>query len=217
MSLSTLLTCLGIGILAGVIAALCGVGGGVVMVPAFVSLLAMPQKTAVATSLAIIIPTALMATTQNAKNGFVDWKVAAVTALSASIFAYFGADWMKTQLPRHAVFVSSEVHLELNHPAFKQRESAARLIESLPLLKLTPEVLGLAEILVREKVMPSPATGDAVHVAAACVHQMDYLLSWNIRHLANRNKVVHLQTVCARLSILPPQIVTPEILWENTP
>jgi uncharacterized membrane protein YfcA len=96
MSITTILTCLGIGILAGVIAALCGVGGGVVMVPAFVTLLALPQKTAVATSLAIIIPTALMATTQNAKNGFVDWKIAAITALSASIFAYFGADWMKT-------------------------------------------------------------------------------------------------------------------------
>jgi len=96
MSLSTLLTCLGIGILAGVIAALCGVGGGVVMVPAFVSLLALPQKTAVATSLAIIIPTALMATVQNARNGFVDWKVALVSAVSASLFAYFGADWMKT-------------------------------------------------------------------------------------------------------------------------
>lgn len=96
MSITTIITCLGIGILAGVIAALCGVGGGVVMVPAFVTLLALPQKTAVATSLAIIIPTALMATTQNAKNGFVDWKVAAITALSASIFAYFGADWMKT-------------------------------------------------------------------------------------------------------------------------
>ncbi len=96
MSITTILTCLGIGILAGVIAALCGVGGGVVMVPAFVTLLTLPQKTAVATSLAIIIPTALMATTQNAKNGFVDWKIAAITALSASIFAYFGADWMKT-------------------------------------------------------------------------------------------------------------------------
>jgi uncharacterized membrane protein YfcA len=96
MSIITILTCLGIGILAGVIAALCGVGGGVVMVPAFVTLLALPQKTAVATSLAIIIPTALMATTQNAKNGFVDWKIAAITALSASIFAYFGADWIKT-------------------------------------------------------------------------------------------------------------------------
>jgi len=58
--------------------------------------LKLPQKTAVATSLAIIIPTALMATTQNARSGFVDWKVALVTAISASIFAYFGAGWLKT-------------------------------------------------------------------------------------------------------------------------
>lgn len=96
MPLSTLLTCLGIGVVSGVIAALCGVGGGVVMVPAFVFFLALPQKTAVATSLAIIIPTALMATTQNAKNDLVNWKVAAVTAISASLFAYFGAGWLKS-------------------------------------------------------------------------------------------------------------------------
>ncbi len=89
-------TCLGIGVLSGVVAALCGVGGGVVMVPAFVFLMAMPQKQAVATSLAIIIPTALMATTQNSRHDFVNWKVAAVTAISASIFAYFGAGWLKT-------------------------------------------------------------------------------------------------------------------------
>ena len=96
MSTSTILTCLAIGILSGVVAALCGVGGGVVMVPAFVTLLKLPQKTAVATSLAVIIPTALMATTQNARSGYVEWKVAAITAISASIFAYFGAGWLKT-------------------------------------------------------------------------------------------------------------------------
>ncbi len=96
MSTATLLTCLAIGIVSGVIAALCGVGGGVVMVPAFVFLLKLEQKTAVATSLAIIIPTALMATTQNARVGLVDWKVAAITAISASLFAYLGAGWLKT-------------------------------------------------------------------------------------------------------------------------
>jgi uncharacterized membrane protein YfcA len=96
MSLSTILTCLGIGIIAGVVAALCGVGGGVIMVPAFVFFLAMPQKMAVATSLAIIIPTALMATTQNARNDLVNWKVAAITAISASALAYFGAGWLKS-------------------------------------------------------------------------------------------------------------------------
>ena len=96
MSTSTILACLAIGIVSGVIAALCGVGGGVVMVPAFVFFLKLPHKTAVATSLAIIIPTALMATTQNARSGFVEWKVAVITAISASIFAYFGAGWLKT-------------------------------------------------------------------------------------------------------------------------
>ena len=96
MLLPEILTCLGIGIVSGIIASLCGVGGGVVMVPAFVFLLAMPQKQAVATSLAIIIPTALMATTQNSRNDLVNWKVATVTALSASLFAYYGAGWLKT-------------------------------------------------------------------------------------------------------------------------
>lgn len=97
MSTSFVLTCLGIGVISGIIAALCGVGGGVVMVPAFVFLLKLSQKTAVATSLAIIIPTALMATTQNARTpGLVDWKVAGVTAISASLLAYFGAGWLKT-------------------------------------------------------------------------------------------------------------------------
>jgi uncharacterized membrane protein YfcA len=37
-----------------------------------------------------------MATTQNARSGYVEWKVAAITAISASIFAYFGAGWLKT-------------------------------------------------------------------------------------------------------------------------
>ena len=95
MTLTTILTALAIGVLSGVVAALCGVGGGVVMVPAFVALLGLDQKTAVATSLAIIIPTALTATIQNARNDLVHWQFAAITAVSAATFAYFGAGWLK--------------------------------------------------------------------------------------------------------------------------
>lgn len=84
-----------IGALGGVIAALCGVGGGVVMVPAFALLLVLPQKHAVATSLLVIIPTALMASIQNYKNGFGDWKVALAAAAGASLTAWFAADWLK--------------------------------------------------------------------------------------------------------------------------
>ena len=93
MTPSTIITALGIGVLAGIIAALCGVGGGVVMVPAFVLLLGIAQKNAVATSLAVIIPTALIATIQNSRNGLLtgQWKIIAFTALASTIMAWFGA------------------------------------------------------------------------------------------------------------------------------
>ncbi|MCB1234531.1 MAG: sulfite exporter TauE/SafE family protein [Verrucomicrobiae bacterium] len=85
-----------IGALGGVIAALCGVGGGVVMVPAFVLLLGVDQKHAIATSLAVIAPTAIVAITKNIGNNFVDWKLFVPTAIGACLFAFFAADAVKS-------------------------------------------------------------------------------------------------------------------------
>lgn len=65
------------------------------MVPAFVLLLSLPQKHAVATSLLVIIPTAFMASIQNHKNGFGNWKVAIAAAIGASITSWIAADWLK--------------------------------------------------------------------------------------------------------------------------
>ena len=87
--------CVLIGAFAGVIAALCGVGGGVFMVPAFVICLHMEQKTAVATSLAIVIFTALVATVKNAGNLLVDWKVVVATAVASAVVVWFASDWLK--------------------------------------------------------------------------------------------------------------------------
>jgi uncharacterized protein len=98
MTTTEIVTSLGIGVLAGIIAALCGVGGGIVMVPAFVLLLGLAQKNAVAASLAVIIPTALVATMQNAKNGLLvgQWKIIAVTAIASTLLAWFGAGLLTT-------------------------------------------------------------------------------------------------------------------------
>lgn len=77
------------------IAALCGVGGGIIMVPAFVILLGLDQKTAVATSLAAIILTALAATAKNQINGLIDWKIVIPSALAGAVVAWFAADFLK--------------------------------------------------------------------------------------------------------------------------
>jgi hypothetical protein len=83
----------------------------------------------------------------------------------------------------------------------------------LPVLRPDESVTELAELLVEQKVMPGPAVaGDALHVAFAVANRMDYILTWNVKHLANPNKRVHLATVCMRLGIPVPQLVTTDLL-----
>ena len=86
-----------IGLVAGLLGALCGVGGGLVMVPAFTFALGMGYKQAVATSLAVIIVTAIAATANNARAGnLIDWKIVAAVGLASALAAWFGSDLMRS-------------------------------------------------------------------------------------------------------------------------
>lgn len=125
-------------------------------------------------------------------------------------------EWWQTQAARHELYISDEVVAELSDPEFVQGPAALAMLRGLRLLELGPEVRGLAEILVREKLMPRPSvSGDAIHVAAATFHGMEYILTWNVQHMANPNKRTHFATICLRLGLLPPQIVTPDLLVET--
>ncbi len=85
-----------VGLAAGLLGALCGVGGGIVMVPAFVGLLGLEHKQAVATSMAVIIITAIAATLNNARaNHLIDWKIVAAVGIASGIAAWFGSDLMR--------------------------------------------------------------------------------------------------------------------------
>ena len=83
------------GLAAGLLGALCGVGGGIIMVPAFAYLLGMEQKAAIATSMAVIVPTSLMAIARFQQAGLVQWNVFWPTALGAILAAYFATGWVK--------------------------------------------------------------------------------------------------------------------------
>ena len=93
-----LLTCLLVGVVAGLAGALCGVGGGIIMVPAFVLMLGMTQKTAVATSLAVVVVSGLSETANNitSKSNLIDWKIVGITALGAVVAAWYGSDLMRS-------------------------------------------------------------------------------------------------------------------------
>ncbi len=80
-----------IGLFGGVTSGLFGVGGGIVMVPAMVYLLHTNIKTAIGTSLIVIIPTALTGAIKHQQLGNIDWKMAASLVPLAIVGGFIGA------------------------------------------------------------------------------------------------------------------------------
>lgn len=95
--MQVILLALVIGIVGGIASPLFGIGGGVVMVPAFKELLGMGHKPAIATSLAVIVLTALVASYQLGKAGLIDFRIAAIAAAGSVVATWFAAEWMQKQ------------------------------------------------------------------------------------------------------------------------
>ena len=125
--------------------------------------------------------------------------------------------WWREQLDLYDVWISDSVMLELEQGDWPGKPEALALVEPFRRLPIDDEVIAVAQRYVEERLVPAGLGGDAAHLAAACVHEMDFLLTWNIRHLANPNKLNHLTVINRRMGLLTPQVVTPEMLWLEEP
>jgi len=83
------------------------------------------------------------------------------------------------------------------------------ILRDLPLLTIIPEALELAESLLNAHAMPAKAADDAMHVAVATVYGMDYLLTWNCKHIANAEFQVKIVEISRNLGYTPTIICTP--------
>lgn len=110
------------------------------------------------------------------------------------------------------VFVSQFV---LDEAALGDKEAAGQRLEILRkvrLLDIKPEVALLAKNLVTEIPLPKKAGQDAAHIAVAAVNGIDYLLTWNCRHIANAFIRRQIQGICAKAGFKCPGICTPDAL-----
>ncbi len=82
-------------------------------------------------------------------------------------------------------------------------------------LAVTPEAQLLASALLNAAALPRNAAIDAVHVAPAAAHGMDFLLTWNCTHIANAVVRPRIEAVCEKQGFRPPVICTPEELVEQ--
>ena len=92
MSILTCLVLIFIGLLAGLLSGLLGIGGGIIMVPLLIMLLGLTQHQAQGTTLfAMLPPIGILAALNYYKEGFVKWEYAIVIALTFVVGGYFGS------------------------------------------------------------------------------------------------------------------------------
>lgn len=89
--------------------------------------------------------------------------------------------------------------------------AASRLtaLADVAVLEVTEDAIVLAGRLITGGGLPSQARVDALHVAMAAVHGMDYLLTWNCRHIANATLRGKIEELCREAGFEPPTICTP--------
>lgn len=124
--------------------------------------------------------------------------------------------WWETQRQRFELFTSQLVVDEANegHPEAAQRRRET--LASLPQLSMPDAVTELAIALLAEGALPQKATDDAFHVAVCAYHGIDYLLTWNCRHIANAEMKPLMRSVCAVHGYACPEICTPlELMGED--
>ena len=121
-------------------------------------------------------------------------------------------DWWTDRRHHFECYVSQVVIDEASAGDAEEAKQRMDMISAFPVLEVTEEAECLTSALLASKAIPLRAVRDAAHIAVAAVHDVDYLLTWNCRHLANAQIIRRVSVVCNREGYNMPVICTPEEL-----
>jgi hypothetical protein len=124
-------------------------------------------------------------------------------------------EWWQVRRQDFDLFISQLVIQEASAGNEGAAQRRLQVVADIPLLTLSEEVMNFAERLVKEGPMPREAVEDALHIAVATLNGMDYLLTWNFRHIANATMRYKIERVCRLAGLEPPIICTPQELLEE--
>ena len=89
------------------------------------------------------------------------------------------------------------------------------VLASMPLLDATPDAERLAQTLVDLGAVPRQAAEDAAHIAIAVTNGVEFLVTWNFRHIANASMRAQIERTCRQAGYEPPVICAPSELMET--
>nr|VFK43527.1 MAG: PIN domain [Candidatus Kentron sp. SD]VFK49855.1 MAG: PIN domain [Candidatus Kentron sp. SD]VFK80783.1 MAG: PIN domain [Candidatus Kentron sp. SD] len=125
-------------------------------------------------------------------------------------------DWWETQRQRFELFTSQLVLDEASEGNPEAAQRRLRALAGIPHLPMPEPVTDLATLLLAEGALPKKAADDALHVAVCAYHGIDYLLTWNCRHIDNAEMKPRMRSICLLHGYTCPEICVPlELMGEN--
>jgi predicted nucleic acid-binding protein len=112
----------------------------------------------------------------------------------------------------YTLFVSEVVIRECKAGDQEAADHRIAAVGDIPLLSLTDQAAHIAKLLLYEGILPTKAAEDALHIAIAAVHKVDFLLSWNFKHIANPVIQAQIAAKLRGLGLSLPFICPPEDL-----
>ena len=116
--------------------------------------------------------------------------------------------WQRRRTAFHCV-TSDETLAEAARGDTEQARRRLAALAGLPVLPITVEAEHLAAEFLRTGCLPAGARADAIHLAVAVRAEVDFLLTWNCRHLANAQILRRLEREADRFGWALPTVCTP--------
>lgn len=123
-------------------------------------------------------------------------------------------DWWENHRRHFDVLVSRFVVDECSDGDPDAAKERLAYLNGIPLLEISENVHTLAASLLSDVPLPERGTIDALHISVAAVNGVEYLLTWNCRHIANPSLRPQIERVCRDAGFEPPVICTPQELLE---
>jgi hypothetical protein len=125
-------------------------------------------------------------------------------------------EWWNTRRSEFQLYSSQAVIKEIAQGDTEIASQRLEILSNLSLLDLNQSALDLAEQFLARSNLPAKADVDAVHIAIATVNGMDYLLTWNCKHIANAQIQRKLAEISIDFGYELPILCTPyELLGDN--
>lgn len=121
-------------------------------------------------------------------------------------------EWWDTERSHFSLWISSVTEDELEAGHYRRQADVLAMGRRLRFLPMVARAREFAELLVEKRVVPKSKPGDALQMAIATAHRMDYLLTWNYAHLANPIAQAHLDDACQKAKWRAPLLVSPETI-----